>query len=78
MLSLPVRDSGQDVRPMAKSEERSNRIDESPVGGCAIRRCEQCGYVVADPMVTRCPRCWGALPAMGCEGCTGCSLHLGR
>lgn len=63
---------------MAKIEEEFKKANEAAGHACGIRRCEQCGYVVADPMVTRCPRCWGAVPAMGCEGCSGCSLHPTR
>jgi len=43
---------------------------------CGLRRCEQCGYTVSDPMIGRCPRCWLALPAANCGGCNGCGLHL--
>lgn len=39
-----------------------------------LRRCPRCGNVVTDPLVARCPRCWGQLPAGGCGGCTGCSM----
>ncbi len=63
---------------MDKKKEQSKSIDESAAQSCGLRRCAQCGYVVVDPMVARCPRCWGPVPAMGCEGCTGCSLHLSR
>ncbi len=43
---------------------------------CGLRRCAQCGYLISDAMVGRCPRCWGALPRMECGGCSGCSIGL--
>ncbi len=39
-----------------------------------LRKCEQCGNVITDPMVTRCPRCWGPLPAPICGSCRGCPV----
>lgn len=59
---------------MPKTEGQSKPMTEPGGHACGLRRCEQCGYGVSDPMVARCPRCWGPLPAMKCGGCTGCSL----
>jgi rubrerythrin len=39
-----------------------------------LRRCEQCGNVVTDPLVTQCPRCWAKLPGATCGSCHGCSM----
>ncbi len=62
---------------MRKAEEKA--MSGMPPSCCSTdgRRCERCGNVVCDPLVTRCPRCWTALPTIGCGRCTGCSLGLG-
>jgi hypothetical protein len=52
---------------------RKNETVESTNCG-DLRRCDQCGNVVTDPLVVQCPRCWTKLPGGGCNGCTGCSM----
>jgi len=76
---LVKRDRELLFHPKLKVEAKKVETEAEPAGaGCDLRRCEQCGNVVTDPMVARCPRCWSPLPRSSCGSCRGCPMGKAR